>query len=846
MKFIYRFLAIALLAFAPFINVQAQNCDVDIWTDTTAVCKGEQIMAVASFLDTVTTTFIDNNGQSGNMFDVVAKNDITVRALDCHPEASLNVSVYYKNGSYKNTERDSTKWKLIGRTAITAQPNGTPTRIPLTFNVDIDKGDTVSFYVTSTTSDILNYTNGTTEYDVYASDKNLSVLEGLGVMWPFGGAITTTGIYRPRIFNGNVIYELQGTKSYKWSNSMTGDTITFTADKNFKLKVEGTIGNCTSYDSLEFEVENLSLNLGNDTVLCDGTSIQLDAGSFPKGSTFKWKPGGGNRYKLIQGGGEKSVVVTTPLGCKYRDTIFIQGKSSPTVALGSDIDLCDGDSIEIDAGDFGTLAKYSWNINETTRKIIVRTGGRYVVTVTDSFGCEGKDNIDITMRKNPSIDLGGDKEVCEGDTITLDAGYADNNTTYLWNNSANSKTIEIISTNGYKVNVTSEYGCNGQDSVYYLFHGAPRSGMDMVKEACRGDEITLDAGHHGPGSEYVWSTTETSREIKVTQNGDYSVMITDSFGCKNEETINMSFRKLPRVNLGLDMNFCDGDSATLDAGFDDGYTTYEWSNFESTKTLVVAKTGTYSVSVTDSFGCVNSDEVEVLVLDLPKFSWDGDTSICDGETIELDPGNHDKYQWSTNETSRTITVGPGNYSVVITNVFGCTNEEEVEVAAVPNASADFTSNDLGGQKVEFTNSSTHADSYTWDFGDGNSSTDMDPTHWYKEEGTYTVKLTATNRCGNNESTSSVTVEASSLTETLNNQILVYPNPSTGNLFVTLPKTGNDAMIQVFDLAGKELSITSQISSANTWQIILPRSAKGIYALKVTTNSSTVTQNFLVE
>ncbi|MFY0673578.1 MAG: PKD domain-containing protein [Bacteroidia bacterium] len=848
MKLLYRFAAIIFLAIAPIITIQAQHCDVTIISNKTEVCENEDVQAAATFLDTVQSTFIDDNGQRGNMFDVVAKNDIIVRAFDAHPAGNTNFSMYYRNGSYAGVERDSTKWELIGRVRnVVARTNGTPTRIPFYFTVRIKKGDTVSFYVTSTTSINVNYTNGTTEGDVYASDRNLEMLEGLGVFWPFGGPVTTTGVYRPRIWNGNIIYERDSTRSFTWSTGATGDSVTIVPKGNLKLTVTGTRGGCVAKsDTVLIKQESLNINLGNDTVLCAGTSIQFDLGSLPKGSKIKWKPAGGDRYKLIQGGGEKSVSVTSDIGCVYKDTIQITDKSSPNVDLGSDLDLCQGDSLNIDAGNFGTLAKYSWNVGDTTRAITVKSDGRYVVTVTDSFGCNGKDNIDIALRALPTFSLGKDQEVCEGDDITLNADYSDDNTTYNWNNGANTKELEVTTTDTYKATVTSEYGCVYEDSVHVFFHLAPRSGMDTIQEACRKDEITLDAGDHGPGSIYEWSTSESTREIKVTANGAYTVMITDSFGCTNQETINMTFRKLPSVNLGLDINFCEGDSSTLDAGFDDGYTTYEWSNLETTKTLVVHETGTYSVIVNDSFGCSNTDEIEVLVLDLPKFAWDGDSAICDGETIELDPGNHDKYKWSTNETSRTITVGPGTYSVVITNVFGCTNEEEVDISSVPSAVADFAGNDVGGQKVEFTNSSTNADSYTWDFGDGNTSNDMAPTHWYKEDGTYTVKLTATNRCGNNESSSSVNVTASGIGETGQNVMLVYPNPSSGNLFVSLPESEEKTLIQVFELSGKELNISTFLSTKNTWQINLPATAKGIYALRVTTSTGVATQNFMVE
>ncbi|MGB0429460.1 MAG: PKD domain-containing protein [Bacteroidia bacterium] len=842
-------LALGILIAFFYTNTAHAQCRVRVLTNDTSICNGDVVTAVATVLDTVTTTLADDNGQSGNMFDVVAKNNITVRAFDAHIDNGTNFSIYYKTGSYKNTERDSTKWKLLGRVfGVTAAGNGSPTRIPFYFSVDIKKGDTTSFYVTSTTSNTLNYTNGSSEYAVYSADKNLSVLEGLGVMWPFGGSSTSTGIYRPRIFNGNIIYEPTGTKSFKWNNNMTGDTIVFTPSKTFELKVTATIGACTSVDSVDIEVENYTVELGNDTFICEGYNIQLDGGNMPTGSVYNWKPGGiGNRYKLISGGGEKSISVTTPKGCLYRDTIDIIEIKTPIVALGNDIDLCDGDSIELDAGDFGTKAKYSWSTNDTLRKITVTKEGRYVARVTDEYGCVGKDNIDLTLRQNPNINLGGHKEVCEGDTIELDAGFVDNNTIYNWSGNQTTKTIKITTTNGYKVLVTSEYGCKGQDSVYYLFHGKPTSGISGTLESCRGNDITLDAGYHGPKSKYEWSTTETTQSIIVSENGAYSVLITDSFGCTNTETITTNFRKLPKVNLGLDINFCEGQTETLNAGFDDGYTTYNWNTSETTKSIDVSETGTYSVTVIDSFGCENSDEIEVLVIELPNIKLIADTSVCEGETIVLDAGSHNKYKWSTNENSQTITVGAGDYDVTVTNIFGCKNSASVSIGTVANAIAAFVGNDIGSQKIEFANNSTNANKYRWDFGDGNSSTDAAPTHWYKQDGSYTVKLTASNRCNENENETEVTVTASGIDNSPQGNILLYPNPTQGDLFVTYSGNANINNVLVYTVSGQVIKTNSKAVSENTIKILLPNAlSKGIYVAHLVTDKGIILQNFIVE
>lgn len=75
----------------------------------------------------------------------------------------------------------------------------------------------------------------------------------------------------------------------------------------------------------------------------------------------------------------------------------------------------------------------------------------------------------------------------------------------------------------------------------------------------------------------------------------------------------------------------------------------------------------------------------------------------------------------------------------------------------PSASFDVGSNLYSGEDISFTNTSSDADSYMWDFGDGEESTEMNPTHYYKSPGNYTVTLTATNDDGSNSTSKALTI-----------------------------------------------------------------------------------------
>jgi hypothetical protein len=79
------------------------------------------------------------------------------------------------------------------------------------------------------------------------------------------------------------------------------------------------------------------------------------------------------------------------------------------------------------------------------------------VSVTNEFGCEGVDLVFITSAQNPTVELGPNKNLCAGQTLTLDAGNA--GAAYLWSNGETTQTIAANTAGSYTVTVTNSEGC---------------------------------------------------------------------------------------------------------------------------------------------------------------------------------------------------------------------------------------------------------------------------------------------------------------------------------------------------------------------------------------------------
>jgi PKD repeat protein len=132
------------------------------------------------------------------------------------------------------------------------------------------------------------------------------------------------------------------------------------------------------------------------------------------------------------------------------------------------------------------------------------------------------------------------------------------------------------------------------------------------------------------------------------------------------------------VDLGEDLEFCAGESVTLDAG--EGFATYEWSNEGSTSNLLdVTESGKYYVTVTDSTGTSAIDSILVKVNPLPAVNLGPDVESADPITLDAGAG-FTSYEWQdgSNEQTFQVTV-TGEYWVMVADNNGCHNADTVNV-----------------------------------------------------------------------------------------------------------------------------------------------------------------------
>jgi len=293
---------------------------------------------------------------------------------------------------------------------------------------------------------------------------------------------------------------------------------------------------------------------------------------------------------------------------------------------------------------------------------------------------------------------------------------------------------------------SSQNTCNVVDTFYIQIDVLENSNTAQSLPLCTGSEtVYLDASV--TNGTYVWQDGSTSSLYSVTTPGSYWVEVSIP-GCSRVDTFHVVPASNVIIDLGNDIQLCDQPSVTIN-GNTPGAEEYEWSTGSDNNSITVSNSGTYWLSITDDVGCVTTDTIEVMIGATPNIELGAFPTLCDGESVILDPNSDNSdvvYLWQDQSTGSTFDVfGPGVYSVTVSNN-GCPNTDEVtidyyEVPDIAYTTANIVCSGECNGFIESTIINTAGPlTFEWDNGSTTQSlTDLC-------EGAYALTITDQNGC----------------------------------------------------------------------------------------------------
>lgn len=485
-------------------------------------------------------------------------------------------------------------------------------------------------------------------------------------------------------------------------------------------------------------------------------------------------------------------------GCTFQRTVDIVGNVEPLPTFTTSAGCEQGLTINFSNTSTSAVA-YSWNFGDPTTTADISNlaepsytypaFGNYTVTLTatSADGCvkvitQNINVVAVPLSANFDVNYNDCSPTAVEVQFTDTSVNGGNNTTgYTWafsggfgNSTLPNPTITVTSNQTITAILTiiTAEGCVSTISrSVNVVLGPPEDQFPEDLTACPGIQTQIIPGGD-PAYTYLWSpatgindVTSPQPVFAPAQSTVYTVTVTapgvDT--CTVVETVSVTVPPVINLQVAGGGTFCTS-TATLTATTD-APATVQWLDNNgqelatgNTFTPAVSGTATYTVVATDALGC--SETVEVTLMGGPVNIVVPDTAaVCLGEQIDLSITNLDAndvltYAWTPTDlfaagTANSATpdfleaIGTYTVSVLVTSQFGCTERRDVHVAVLdPNLALGFTSMiDCNGGTVSFTNTSTDAFGYVWDFGDGSPlSYAENPVHTYAIAGMYTVTL----------------------------------------------------------------------------------------------------------
>jgi gliding motility-associated-like protein len=424
---------------------------------------------------------------------------------------------------------------------------------------------------------------------------------------------------------------------------------------------------------------------------------------------------------------------------------------------------------------------YLWSNGQTTYSAINLAAGNYSVLITDHNGCS---HIDAATVSQPSLLSAAITIMQNVSCNTMRNGSATANASggtssyhYQWSNGQATATATGLSAKDYSVTITDANGCSAIAAITITQPTAVAVSVNGEAIICPGQNASISVNASGGTNPYTyfWQPNVgfgNSQTVAPTSTTTYSAIVTDAHGCTTAGAVTIS---VYTMNIVLTANatpdICVGQSATIGAAVTgNNISYYYWSNNNLENgagpyTVYPTTTTTYSVTVTNICGATATAAATIIVHPLPQITLAPQTAVaCDRTILQFfdinSANNGSTYVWNFGDGYSSVQAHPfhtylqsGSYvvDVTVTSPYGCSSSAQANctVGVLPSPVANFTSDPLLATSIinpdfHFFDQSANANSWYWDFCDGQTSTLQNPMHTYAAKGIYTVKLVTMN------------------------------------------------------------------------------------------------------
>ncbi|MEA5459592.1 gliding motility-associated C-terminal domain-containing protein [Arcicella sp. LKC2W] len=302
-------------------------------------------------------------------------------------------------------------------------------------------------------------------------------------------------------------------------------------------------------------------------------------------------------------------------GCKFIGNNVILNKIARTdiSLLPAPTGKCEGEKITLSPVNY-TDGSIRWSTGATTLNIDVSQTGLYIVTITSTDGkCISSARTQVTFKPSPRVSITAPSRLCLTPNSTQLVGSPSGGTWQGSNVDANGIfKVSAIGVYAVKYELTQN-GCTGVTNREITVLDAPVFNLGPDKSLCRNSTDLIGVSSPQANVTYRWNSGQTTPTIMPERSGTYILMGTKGL-CRSSDTVVVNLLPIPSVSLRSEIPLCVPSTlpVRVDAGGGVGLT-YKWSpTGETTRQISVGTVGTYTVLVTNTYGCPITAQTNVI------------------------------------------------------------------------------------------------------------------------------------------------------------------------------------------------------------------------------------------